>query len=177
MYQRMTLTTLAQIQYQTIFYELQAFIFSFWVILKKKLLQFVDVTENSDLIIEPVNNCHTITDFKDKKMRKYIKGAIKRKTQLDNPRTALQAPAAGSVGLLLPYFTLVSGLKSPFPLLSFFRSPTCLSSLPTCLETFVALLSRLIPAPIPESLVVLLSVFMLSPILSYLVFTALKTFK
>lgn len=54
---------------------LQALNFHFSLLgyLEKRALWFVDVTDNPDLMIEPVNNGQPITDSKDEKVRKQNK--------------------------------------------------------------------------------------------------------
>lgn len=75
--------------------------------LEEGALRFVDVTDNSDLTIEPVDNNQPITDSKDGKMRKQNKGAVMKKVQLDNLRALIRAPASDSAALLLSCLALV----------------------------------------------------------------------
>lgn len=94
-------------------------------------------------------------------MTKQNKRVAKKKTELDNLRTYVQAPAADSAALL-----------SSCP-----RSPTYLLSFPTSSGTPTALLSCLVPASVPRSLAILLLFAVLGPTSPHLVSTALRTFK
>lgn len=141
-----------------------SFHFSPLAYLKKRVLQFVDITNNTDLTIEPVDNGQPITDSKDEKVRKQNKRAVKRKTQLNNLHASEQAPATSFAALLLSYSASVFCFKSFAPLLS-------------CLRSLTYFLSYLMPAPIPESLAVLLLFLVFGPALLYLAFTVLRTFK
>lgn len=101
--------------------------------LKERALRFVDVTDNLDLKIEPIDNSQPITDSEDEKVRKLNKCVAKRKTQLNNLCTPVRALITGSAAVLLSCPALLSCLGSSAPLSSFSGSPTYLSSLATCL--------------------------------------------
>ena len=129
--------------------------------LEKRVSRFVDVTNNSNLTIKPVDNGQPITDSKDKKVKKKNKHAAKKKAQLDNLRPPVRASIAGSAVLLL---------SRP-------RSPTCLLLLPTCLGTLTALSSYFVSAPVLGSSAVWWPFLVLSPTSSHLASTAVRTFK
>ena len=61
--------------------------------------RFIDVTDNLDFTIEPVDNGQPITDSEDEKVRKQNERVAKRKARLDNLHAAMWAPAAGSAAL------------------------------------------------------------------------------
>ena len=153
------------------------FHFSTLSYLEKKALRFVDITDNPDLTIKPVDNGQPITDSKDKKMKKQNKHAAKKKAQLDNLHAPVRASAAGSATFLLSWLASISCSKSATSLSSRSGSLTCLSPLPTCLETPTTLLSCSMPAPILGFLVVLLHFPMLGLVPPYLISIAFKTFK
>lgn len=52
---------------------------------EERVLRFIDVTDNPELTIEPVDNNQPIMDSEDEKLKKQNKRAAKRKAQLDNP--------------------------------------------------------------------------------------------
>lgn len=110
-------------------------------------------------------------------MRKQNDCIAKKKARLDNLRASVQAPAADSAVLLLFCPASVSCSGSFASLSSCPGSPTCLLPLPDCPKTPTALLSRLIPAPVPRSLAVLSPLLMLGLTPPHLASTALKTFK
>lgn len=139
--------------------------------------QFIDVINNPDLTIEPVNNNLAITNFEVEKVKKQNKYAAKRKARLNNLCDPVRALAASSAALFLSCPTLVFYCGSFAPLLSCLESPTFLSLLFACPETAIALLSCLVPAPVPEFLAVLLFLSMLDLTLPHLVSTAAKIFK
>ena len=129
--------------------------------LEERELRFVDVTDNQDLIIEPVDNGQPITDSEDEKMRKQNKRAAKKKARLDNLRAPVRAPAAGSAAFLL------SRPESSTRLSLFLARP----------GTPTALSSRFMPAPISRSPAVLSLLSVLSQSPPHLASTALRTFK
>ena len=97
--------------------------------LEERASWFVDVTDNPDLTIEPVDNSQPITDSKDEKIRKQNKCAAKKKAQLNNLRAPVRTPTAGSTALVL---------SCP-------GSSICLSPLSACPGTL--LLCRLVLCP------------------------------
>lgn len=137
----------------------------------------MDITDNSDLTIEPVDNVESITDFKGERVIKKNEYRAKRKAQLDNLRVPKRAPTASSTNFLLFRLLLISWLRSHPLLSSCLGSPTCLLPLLAQFQTFTALSSRFVPAPVFESLAVLLPFPMLGPTPQHLASTAFKTFK
>lgn len=97
-------------------------------------------------------------------MRKQIKYVAKRKTQFNNLHVSVQAFVAGFAALLLSRSAFVSHPGSPAPLLTFFESP-------------IYLLSYFMPAPIPESLAILLPLLILGLAPLHLISPALRRFK
>lgn len=69
--------------------------------LEEKVFWFVNITNNSDLTIELVDNSQPIINFKNEKVRKQNKCIAKKKAQLDNLFAPIQASAAGSAAFLL----------------------------------------------------------------------------
>lgn len=128
---------------------------------KERVPRFVNVNDNRDLMIEPVDNGQVITDSEDEKMRKQNKHTDKKKTQLDNLRAPVLALVASSATLLL---------YCP-------GSPTCLLPLLACRKTPIALLSYFLPAPVPRSLAVLSPLLVLSSTPLHLASIALRIFK
>ena len=138
--------------------------------LEEVVPQFIDVTNNSNLRIEPVDNSQSNRDFKNEKVRKKNKRAAKRKTKLNNLRAPMRVPAASSAALLLSCSALVSR-----PALVFhFRS---LALLLSCPRSHTCLLSRSLPTIVPGSPAVLLPLLVLGLAPPHLAFTALKIFK
>lgn len=141
------------------------------------MLRFVDVTDNLDLMIEPVDNNQPIMDSKDGKMRKQNKRAGKKKAQLDSLSAPVWNLIASSATFLLFCVTLICCFGSPALLSSCFGSSTCLSPFFACLETPIALSSRFLPTLILGSSAILLPFFMLSAASCHLASIALKTLK
>lgn len=86
--------------------------------LKKRTLQFADVTDNSDITIELMANTQPIMDPEDEKVKKQNKCIAKRKMQLNNFHAPVQVSAASSAAFLLSCFALVFCLRSSIALLS-----------------------------------------------------------
>lgn len=141
--------------------------------LKKEALRFIDITDNLELTIKPVDNGQPITDFTNEKVRKQNKRAAKIKAQFDNLCTPIWDFAADSTALLsfCPIFFSYLGLLAF--LLSCLKSPTCLLPLYFCLETPTTLTSLLVPAPIPRSPVLFSLFCVLGPTALHLASTAL----
>ena len=129
--------------------------------LEEGALRFVDITNNPDLTIEPMDNGQPITDSEDEKVRKQNKRTARRKTELNNLRAAVRDPAPGFTALL-----------SSYP-----GSLTCWLPLPARPGTPTALLSRLVRVPVPGSPAVLLPLPVLGPTPPHLASTAFRTFK
>lgn len=70
---------------------------------KKRVPQFVNITDKPKLVIKPkpIDNGQPITDSKNQKVWKRLECAIKNKAQYDNPQTSVQAPATGFAANLL----------------------------------------------------------------------------
>lgn len=108
---------------------------------------------------------------------KQNKHRAKRKVGLDNLCASMRALIVSFIAFLLSCFTLISCPRSPALLLSSFKSPFCQSHLFAFSRNFTALLSHLVPILVSESLVILLSLFVLGPAPPYLTFKALRIFK
>ena len=141
------------------------------------MLWFINGTDNSDLMIEPVDNVQPITDSKDEKVRKQNKRAAKKKARLNNICILMQALAGGSAVLLLSCPTPVFCSGSSAPLLPCFGSPICPSSLFSCLKTAIILSHCLVLAPVLRFLAGLLPLLVLGPAHLHLASTVLKTIK
>lgn len=115
---------------------------------------FIDVTDDSDLTIEPVDNCQPITDSENETIRKENKRATKKKMQLNNLHAPIRALAASSTTRLLFCPAFVSCLGSFAPLLSYFTFLTYLLPLLACLGNSTILLSSLMPTLVLGSLAV-----------------------
>ena len=140
------------------------FYFSLLGYFEERAPWFVNVTNNRDLTIEPVDNNQTITEFEDEKMRKQNKRAAKRKARLDKLSTPMRTPVASSAALLSSRPTLVSCHGSSAPLSS-------------CLRFLTRLLSCPMPAPVPRSPAVLLPLHVLGSAPLHLVSSTLRIFK
>lgn len=138
---------------------------------------FIDIINHSNLTIELVDNSQSITNSKDKKVRKTNKRAAKRKAQFNNLHALVQAPAAGFLALLLPRLSFVSRLGSSAALFSRLISFTCLSPFLAYPGISITLLSYLVPALVPESPAFLSYLLAFGQTPSYLASTGLRTFK
>lgn len=145
--------------------------------LEERTLRFIDVTDNPDPTIKPVDNNQPITDFEDEKVKIKNKYATKKKAQLDNLHASVRAHIASSTALLLPRFALVSCPRFFTPLSSYLGSFIHLLLFFTYPGTPTALLSHLVPTSVLESLAILLSLSLLGPTPSYFAYISLKTFK
>ena len=145
--------------------------------LEERASQFVPVTDDQDLTIEPVDNDQPITDSEVEKVRKQNKDVAKRKMQLNNLCAHVWAPAAGFAALSLSRPASVSCSESSAFLSSCPGSPTRLLLLLAYLRTPTAFSSRLVPAPVLGSPAVLLPFPVVGPSSLYLASTAFRTFK
>ena len=158
---------------------LQALYFycSSWGYHEEETPQFLYVTDNSDLTMEPMDNGQPITDFEDEKVRKKNEWVAKTKTQPEDLWVSVRALASNSAALLSSFPTFDFCLESPAFLLSYCRSSNCLFLLHSCFGTSTALSSCLLPALVLISLADLMMLLFLNQAHHYLGFTALSSFK
>ena len=153
------------------------FYFSPLAYLEERASRFVDVTDNPYFTIEQVDNGQPITNSKDETVRNQNKRAVKKKTRLDNLRTAVRASTAGSTALLSFCHAPIFYPRSPAPSSSCSGSPTWLSPLPACLGTPTVLSSHFMPTPVLASPTALTPLSMLGPTPPHLASTAARTFE
>lgn len=110
-------------------------------------------------------------------MKKQYKCAAKRKTQLNNFCTSIQAPTTGSAVFLLSCPTFIFCFRFFASLLFCSRFFICLLPFFVCPRTATTLLSFFMSTPVLRFLTILLLLSIFSLIFFYHTFIALKIFK